>query len=100
MARWPRVVVVDVAHHVTQRGNARQAILTEDADRVAYLELLRQYSAPTLTALSGRSVSAPQRQLVPNLLGQEVLVGLANRCHRSLYLGTSSRFVAPPSFSS
>jgi len=39
------VVVVDVAHHVTQRGNARQAILTEDADRVAYLELLRQYSA-------------------------------------------------------
>ena len=45
MARWPRVVVVDVAHHVTQRGNARQAILTEEAERVAYLELLRQYSA-------------------------------------------------------
>ena len=44
MARWPRVVVVDVAHHVTQRGNARQAILTNDADRSTYLELLRQYS--------------------------------------------------------
>jgi len=44
MARLPRVVVVDVPHHVTQRGNARQVILTDDADRVTYLELLRQYS--------------------------------------------------------
>jgi putative transposase len=44
MARFPRVVVVDVAHHITQRGNARQVILSDDADRVAYLELLRQYS--------------------------------------------------------
>jgi len=45
MARFARVVVVDVPHHVTQRGNARQIILSNDADRVAYLELLRQHSA-------------------------------------------------------
>jgi len=44
MARFSRVVVVDVAHHVTQRGNARQVILANDADRVAYLDLLRQSS--------------------------------------------------------
>jgi len=44
MARLPRVVIADVAHHVTQRGNARQVILGDDADRIAYLELLRQYS--------------------------------------------------------
>jgi len=44
MARFPRVVVVDVPHHVTQRGNARQAILATDADRTIYLELLREYS--------------------------------------------------------
>jgi putative transposase len=43
MARLPRVVIPDVAHHVTQRGNARQVILADDADRIAYLELLRQY---------------------------------------------------------
>jgi putative transposase len=30
MARFARVVVVDVAHHVTQRGNARQVILSSD----------------------------------------------------------------------
>jgi putative transposase len=44
MARLPRVVITDVAHHVTQRGNARQVILADDADRIAYLDLLRQYS--------------------------------------------------------
>jgi len=42
MARLPRVVVVDLPHHVTQRGNARQTVY--DADRLVYLELLRQYS--------------------------------------------------------
>jgi REP element-mobilizing transposase RayT len=44
MARLPRVVVVDVPHHVTQRGNARQVILADDADRIAYFDLLRKYS--------------------------------------------------------
>src|SRR5271154_3583605 len=44
MARLPRVVVADVPHHVTQRGNARQIILSRDADRIIYLELLREYS--------------------------------------------------------
>ncbi len=43
MARLPRVVVVDVPHHVTQRGNARQVIFTSDADRLTYLELLRRH---------------------------------------------------------
>ncbi len=44
MARFARVVVVDVPHHVTQRGNARQVILGSDPDRATYLALLRQYS--------------------------------------------------------
>ena len=44
MARLPRVVVLDVPHHVTQRGNARQVVLSSDADRITYLELLREYA--------------------------------------------------------
>ena len=44
MARLPRVVIADVPHHVTQRGNARQVILASDAERLTYLELLREYS--------------------------------------------------------
>jgi putative transposase len=42
VARLARVVAVDVAHHVTQRGNARQFILASDAERAVYLDLLRQ----------------------------------------------------------
>ena len=44
MARFPRVVAVGVPHLVTQRGNGRQVILENEADRTTYLELLRQYS--------------------------------------------------------
>ena len=43
MARLARVVVVDAPHHVTQRGNARQSVLSSDADRAVYLDLLGQY---------------------------------------------------------
>jgi putative transposase len=53
MARLPRVVIVDVPHHVTQRGNARQVILASDADRVTYLELLRQYAQLYALSLLG-----------------------------------------------
>ena len=42
MARFARVVVVDVPHHVTQRGNARQVIFGSEADRITYLGLLQQ----------------------------------------------------------
>jgi len=44
MARFARVVVEDVAHHVTQRGNVRQVIFSGDGDRAIYMDLLRHYS--------------------------------------------------------
>jgi REP-associated tyrosine transposase len=43
MARLARVVAVNVPHHLTQRGNARQVILNSDAERSVYLELLQKY---------------------------------------------------------
>ena len=43
MARLARIAVVNVPHHVTQRGNARQFILSCDSERSVYLELLRNY---------------------------------------------------------
>jgi putative transposase len=42
MARLARTVVVNVPHHVTQRGNARQFLLASDAERLVYLDLLRE----------------------------------------------------------
>jgi hypothetical protein len=36
------VIVVGVAHHVTQRGNGRRFLSQSDADRQVYLDLLRE----------------------------------------------------------
>ena len=43
MARLARIAVVNIPHHVTQRGNARQFLLASDSERLVYLELLRRY---------------------------------------------------------
>jgi putative transposase len=64
MARFPRVVMADVPHHVTQRGNARQPIFTEDADRVAYLKLLGQYCGVYHLSLLGYCLMSNHVHLV------------------------------------
>lgn len=38
MPRKPRVVIPGLAHHVTQRGNNRQAVFFTDADRECWLQ--------------------------------------------------------------
>ena len=40
MARLARIVVPDVAHHVTQRGNRRQPVFFSDEDYAAYRDLV------------------------------------------------------------
>ena len=42
MARLARIIIPGAPHHVTQRGNRRQPIFFSDADRLLYLDLLRQ----------------------------------------------------------
>ncbi|WP_202049583.1 transposase [Sphingomonas sp. So64.6b] len=42
MARLSRLVVPGLAHHVTQRGNGRQATFFEDGDYALYLDLFAQ----------------------------------------------------------
>lgn len=41
MPRMARVVVPDLPHHVTQRGNRRQAVFLRDEDWSTYLNVLR-----------------------------------------------------------
>ena len=64
MARLPRVVIADVPHHVTQRGNARQVILADAADRLTYLELLRQYSELHQLSLLGYCLMSNHTHLI------------------------------------
>jgi len=40
MARIPRITLEGLPHHVTQRGNRKQAVFQDDEDRVDYLHLL------------------------------------------------------------
>jgi len=40
MPRMARIVMPDVPHHVTQRGNRREDVFFEDADRRRYLLLM------------------------------------------------------------
>src|ERR1700734_810090 len=42
MARLARTVVADLPHHVTQRGNRREAIFFEDGDQEIYRDLLAE----------------------------------------------------------
>lgn len=45
MPRAARVVIPEVPHHVTQRGNRRGTVFFDDDERLAYLGLLRVYAA-------------------------------------------------------
>jgi len=44
MARISRVVVPEIPHHITQRGNGRQCVFKNDSDRLVYLQMLAEYS--------------------------------------------------------
>jgi len=59
MARLARLVVPDVAHHVTQRGNRRQPVFFSDADYAAYRDLVA-------TACAANRVTCLAWCLMPN----------------------------------
>ena len=64
MARMARVIAQGVAHHVTQPGNARRVVFDSDADRVVYLQLLRQYSILHQCALAGYCLTSNHVHLI------------------------------------
>jgi REP-associated tyrosine transposase len=64
MARFARVIALQVAHHVTQRGNARQFILDGDVDRKVYLDLLRENADKHQASLVGYCLMSNHVHLV------------------------------------
>ena len=64
MARFARVIAIEVAHHVTQRGNARQSILNSDADKEVYLSLLREKMEEHRASLIGYCLMSNHVHLV------------------------------------
>jgi hypothetical protein len=76
MARLARVVVANLPHHVTQRGNARQSTLTTDGERRVCLDLplFRATVAMHFPAKTMGNVSS-----VPEFLHASVPVARARR---------------------
>jgi len=64
MARLARVVAVDTAYHVTQRGNARRFILESETDRRVYLDLLREHSGLQDLSLIGYCIMSNKVHLI------------------------------------
>ncbi len=81
MSRLPRVVVVGVPHHVTQRGNARQVILESDSDRTTYLALLRQYSDVHRLSLLGYCLMSNHVHLIVVPHSSEALAQALKHAH-------------------
>ena len=44
MARMARIIVPNIPHHLTQRGNYRQIVFDTNNDRVQYLSWIKEYS--------------------------------------------------------
>ena len=64
MPRLARIAVVNIPHHVTQRGNARQLVLSCDTERLVYLDLLRRYIVLHDLALLGYCLMSSHVHLV------------------------------------
>jgi len=64
MARLARVIALEVAHHVTQRGNAKRFILDGDAEREVYLSLLRESLPPCDASVIGYCLMSNHVHLV------------------------------------
>ena len=93
MARLPRLTVPGFAHHVIQRGNNRQPIFLQDADRVVMWELLQEQARKFQVAVHAyvlmgnhfHLLATPQTHDGLPLMMQAVgrsYVRYFNRCHQ------------------
>lgn len=64
MARLARLALAGVAHHVLQVGHGGQAVFADDADRTAYLEILRDASRAERVAVHGYVLLAREVHLL------------------------------------
>jgi putative transposase len=81
MARLPRVVVPDISHHVTQRGNGRQVVFTQKADRTTYLDLLHHYAGLYGLSLLGYCLMSNHVHLIVVPQGADSLAQTLKHAH-------------------
>jgi putative transposase len=79
--RISRIVVPGLTHHVTQRGNNRQDVFLTDADRVAYLQVLKYQAAKCRLEVLGYCLMANHVHLVVVPQGGTSLAQAIGRTH-------------------
>jgi putative transposase len=75
------VVIADIAHHVTQRGNGRQFILASDTERLVYLDLLHQALREQPLSVLGYCLMSNHVHLVAVPRQAEVLAATFQQVH-------------------
>jgi putative transposase len=64
MPRVARIVVPDVPHHVTQRGNNQEKVFFSDEDRIVYLKILKDQCDRYSVAVLGYCLMANHVHLI------------------------------------
>ena len=81
MPRLPRIVVPEVPHHVTQRGNNRQDVFFVDDDKRVYLELLHAQSERFGLRLEGYCLMTNHVHVIGTPATEESLAKAFGRTH-------------------
>ncbi len=82
MPRVARIVVPGAAHHITQRGNNRQAVFLDDEDREKYLTLLYVFSVEFQLRILGYCLMSNHVHLVAVPKQKSSLVNAIGRTHQ------------------
>jgi len=81
MPRIARTVVAGCAHHITQRGNNRQAVFFVDDDRRVYLELLKEQADKYGLEIAGYCLMDNHVHLVAIPQAEDSLAHAIGRTH-------------------
>ena len=81
MPRTARIVIPNVPHHITQRGNNRQDVFFVDDDRRVYLSLLKQQSQKFGLEILGWCLMTNHIHLIARPTNQESLAKAIGRTH-------------------
>ncbi len=81
MPRTARIVVPDIPHHITQRGNNRQDVFFVDDDRRVYLSILKEQSEQYGLEILGWCLMTNHIHLIGRPSGEDSLAKALGRTH-------------------
>ena len=81
MPRLARIVLKDVPHHITQRGNNQQDVFFVDDDRTVYLELLKEQSQRFGLDIYGYCLMSNHIHIIAVPRNKEALAKAVGRTH-------------------